>query len=193
MIDLGTPVTPKFKNSKPQRRVYVGFELPRLVDEHGPYIVGRIYTQTLSNKAKLREVVAAALGRAVTDADVRSGVTPRDLVGRSVVVSIAHVEKDDGTKRASVQRVRANTKSVQGYAAPFTYRIGEPLTDAVPEWAQTLINDSVEFRDLGKSRPQAQTPKAQAQAQPAPARDHIDEHERHVVGAESDVEEETVL
>lgn len=107
VVDLGHQWT-QFLNKpgKWSRQIYIGFEIPELTFEAEdkvtgeksikPRVIGRQYTLSYYKESRLKALVQALIGRALTDEEQnKTGYPLETLVGKPCLISVIHKE---GTK-----------------------------------------------------------------------------------------------
>lgn len=173
VIDLGTQRWEY--NGEPQigRKVLIAWELhgedeegkPLTMDDGRPLSVSSTYTLSLGKKAVLRSHLESWRGKAFTEQEM-AGFDVSQLLGQPCMVTIKHTSKNGKTYAnvAAVSRFPAALKAHKPAAVnPLQlFDISEPDADvfeALPEWIQTKINESVE-----RSAPAKQPTRAPARA-----------------------------
>lgn len=173
IYDLGTQVTPfkdeKTGEPKSAKQVFLQWELPtELMDDDRPFMIGRFYTASLSEKANLRHDLESWRGRAFT-AEELEGFDIRNVLGKCCMVSVIQYTKSDGTASSKVGNVMALPKGMQCPSPknkPIVFDI-DAWDDAVyaslDEYWQKTIAGSAEGKAYLAKRP---VPKATQQHQP---------------------------
>lgn len=108
MIDIGTHQSDYQGKTTYARKVVVRFELPTELMQDGdyagkPFIVGKYYTASLSEKANLRKDLESWRGRPFTDEELM-GFDSKNILDKPCMVNIVHTEKGKA-KIASVAPV----------------------------------------------------------------------------------------
>jgi len=116
LIDVG--LQPGFENGPPQRKVYIGFEVPaervEFTDKNGdkvegPSRIGRFYTASFNEKATLRHHLAAWRGRDFTPAELK-GFDLFNILGKSCLINVTH-KTTDTKVYANIQAIMALPKA----------------------------------------------------------------------------------
>src|SRR3990167_8405546 len=89
VIDLGTE--PSFRGNPPKRKVYIGWELDKLMDDGRPHLVGAFYSATLAPKADLRALLEAWRGKELTEEE-RKGFDLSVLLSKGCLLAITTPE-----------------------------------------------------------------------------------------------------
>lgn len=149
---------------KPQ--VYIRWQVPaeRIEwdkdGEHheGPMSIGKVYTESLSEKANLRKDLEAWRSRAFTK-DELAGFELFNILGKPCLLSVVHDTDESGKTRAYIQSVSALPK---GMIAP--KHEGDLLKydaentaqhDKLPEWLRKKIAEAVPPKANGVTPPPA--------------------------------------
>lgn len=163
VVDLGLQKQNYQGKESIRPKIYIRWELPTerilrqkngvTVDE--PFTVGCIYTNSLHEKAKLREHLQGWRGRAFTPSELTADFDLEKLAGTACQVSVEHEMKND--------RIQARVKKVVGWPKglprPKATEIGiilyspgkpEHLPD-LPQWLRNIIDQQV------KEEPKAAT------------------------------------
>lgn len=145
-------------NGKPQRKVYLRFEVPderveferdgKLVE--GPAIIGKMYTLSLSEKANLRRDLENWRGRLFA-ADELKGFDISKLLGKTCQVMVTHDHKD-GKTYANVNGIMGTSRDQKERAATLKpenalieYSVeshNQSAFEALPKW----IREKIEHR-----------------------------------------------
>ena len=107
IIDIGTQRGEYMGVANEQHKCIIGFELDELMStgEHAgkPFVVGKFYTVSLSEKANLRRDLEGWRGRAFTDEEL-NGFDSKNLLGKPCMLSIVKTDKGK-TKIASISKM----------------------------------------------------------------------------------------
>lgn len=113
VIDLGTQ-NGEYKGAVSiKRQVSIFWELPTELMTEGPskgkpFLVGKTYTASLSEKANLRQELATWRGRDFTPDELK-GFDAKNILGKPCMISVAHTEKG----RAKVSGVMSVPKGLE--------------------------------------------------------------------------------
>lgn len=154
LVDIG--LQPGFENGPPQRKVYVGFEVPserttwtdRDGNQHeGPMKVGRFYTASFNEKATLRQHLAAWRGRDFTPAELK-GFDLQNILGKACLINVSHKSVDTKVYAniTAIMALPKGTTAPQPEAAVLIYPFpSDPqVFDKVPEWLQKKIQSRLD-------------------------------------------------
>ena len=153
LVDIG--LQPGFENGPPQRKVYVGFEVPGELVEFtnkdgdkvtGPSRIGRFYTASFNEKATLRHHLAAWRGRDFTPVELK-GFDLHNILGKSCLINVVHKTVGDRTyaNLAAIMALPKGTKAVEPSSAVIMYpdSSNPRALDMVPEWLQKKIAEQI--------------------------------------------------
>lgn len=143
VIDLGTH-TRKYKDEKtgkdklkPNREIFLVFELRKRRTDGTPFVVGRAYTYSISDKAALTPVLTSLYGGDPQEMISEDGLAA-DLPGRNCLVDIQH-KKGTGNNAnktfANVKGVMASPEGIPAFTpemGPVTFELGQPE----PNWEE---------------------------------------------------------
>lgn len=99
-IDLGTHQSTYQGQTRFRHEVLLSWEIAdaeiRMQDGR-PFCIGRIYTWSMGEKSNLRKDLEAWRGQPFTDKDFgNGGFDIKNIVGKSCLINVAHVEKQNG-------------------------------------------------------------------------------------------------
>ena len=136
---------------KPQRKVYIRFEIPEERVEYekdgkqveGPLTIGSFYTASMNEKATLRKHLEGWRGKTFTD-DEAAAFDVSSLLGKACMLSV--IEKESGGKTYS--NITGMAKLPKGFTAteaenPLLYYdadSGQADYDALPKWLREKID-----------------------------------------------------
>lgn len=153
IADMGVQPSARFK---PQRKVYIRWELPDEVIEwqdregqkhKGPMVIGKQYTLSLSEKANLRADLESWRGRMFTAEELK-GFDLEKILGKPCQIGVTHNPKGDKTY-ANVSAVMGLSKGMQAPEAMgelISYSIeehDEEVFQKLPGWLQEAIKERV--------------------------------------------------
>lgn len=105
LIDLGTQNEEYLGKKKQVEQLMIGWELPNaLMDDGRPFMVSRIYTKSLNEKANLRSDLENWRGKDFTEEELK-GFDERKLLGKACLLQIIHKKKQGGGTTAKVSAV----------------------------------------------------------------------------------------
>ena len=136
---------------KPQRKIYVRFEIPAERVEYekdgktveGPLTIGSFYTASMNEKATLRKHLEGWRGKTFTD-DEAAQFDVSKLLGQGCMLSV--IEKESGGKTYS--NIAGMSKLPRGFEAPpaenpllyFDQESGDSAYEALPKWLREKID-----------------------------------------------------
>lgn len=168
LIDGGEQIVDYKDQRKLQEKIIITWEIPddtyEYEGETHPKQISRIYTNSLGERATLRQHLEAWRGRSFTDKEL-AGFDLRNVLGKACQMQIIHQERNN--------RVYANIKTIM--AVPKGMKVPEPSNELVafdldeekaldkletlPSWVQQYVRGSVtyekmvgneEFQELGE-------------------------------------------
>lgn len=153
IVELGTMETEYMGEKKLSRKIRLTWELPEELREFDgvqkPMVVGKTYTASLYEQAKLRPIVEGMLG-GLTEAQEES-FDIKSLLGTSCMIQVA-TEEYNGNKYASVVSCTQLPKSVTAPAqfndsVYFDYATFDEKTyEALPNWMKDKMAESSEMK-----------------------------------------------
>lgn len=154
LIDLGKQYSESFKNS--QEKVLIGWEVPDEVYESDgkqfPRTITKRYTNSLNERATLRQDLAAWHGRDFTTKELE-GFDLCNIVGTNCLINVIHREGSNGKTYAEVASIMALPKGTQKQALSGPKTIfnldTDPLeeVDNLPEWIAKTIKQSETYKE----------------------------------------------
>lgn len=136
---------------KPQRKIYVRFEIPAERVEYekdgktveGPLTIGSFYTASMNEKATLRKHLEGWRGKTFTD-DEAAAFDVSKLLGQAAMLSV--IEKDSGGKTYS--NIAGMSRLPKGFPATaaenpllyFDQDSGAAEYEALPKWLREKID-----------------------------------------------------
>lgn len=158
VIDLG--MQPGFENGPPQRKVYIGWEVPGETVEWtdkdgnkqtGPMKIGRQYTLSLNEKATLRAHLENWRGRAFTAQEL-AGFDLFNIANKACLIGVTHKTSGDRTY-ANVTSVMALPKGTPAPVASGKIQLypdpADPgVLERLPEWLQKKIAEQADAKPV---------------------------------------------
>ena len=159
IVDQGTQETEFNGEKKIARKVRFTWETPEetavFKQENGeqPFLVSKVFTLSLHEKASLTKTIESWLGRKLTDEEKSNGYDITSFLGKECIINIVHKESGD--------KIYANVDSVsplmKGMTAPkqitesvlFSLEKGEydqSIFDGLGEWLKNIIIQSPEYQ-----------------------------------------------
>lgn len=134
-------------------QIAIVWELPKLRMEDGrPFVISKVYTASLSEKANLRKDLKAWRGKDLSEAELKETYDFKKLLGQWCSLSIAHTEKDGKTYAniSSIAKLMSElipvAKETEVYNDLTWYDLEEPDEDSFAKlfsWIQDKINSRV--------------------------------------------------
>lgn len=165
LIDLGTHWNEMYKVDRHQ--VYIGFELPNermkwtdenKVEHEGPFMVGGFYTLSLSEKSKLRPLLASWRGRDFTEEEL-NGFVMKNILDKPCMLNIISVQKNNKSR----SEIAAIMPPMKGANIPkrendlIYFSLEEYNKDdfeKVPKGLKKMIEESNEWKQIhGQAEP----------------------------------------
>lgn len=160
IVDLG--MQPGFEGGAPQRKVYIGWEVPGETVEWtdkegnpqtGPMKIGRQYTLSLNEKATLRAHLENWRGKAFTAEELK-GFDLFNIANKACLIGVTHKTTGDKTYAnvSSVMSLPKGTPAVVAKGAILLYPDpSDPgVFERLPEWLQKRINEQLDAKPVEK-------------------------------------------
>lgn len=172
VLDLGTQDGSWQGTPNKKHQIQIGWELcDERMEDGRPFVAGKRYTFSSSEKATLRQDLEAWRGRPFSEEDLSGppkGFHIRKIIGVPCLLTIIHETKADGHVRAkvsSVTKIMKNQVVPQMVNAPqyLSLTPGEfdrAIFDALPDFFKETIVKSPEFYKLTHPDAPAATPGA---------------------------------
>ena len=153
IVELGTMEVEYAGEKKMSRKIRLTWELPEEVREFDgemkPMVVGKTFTASLFEQAKLRPIVVGMLGSLSEEEEAEFDI--KSLLGRSCMLQVSH-EEYNGRKYANVASCTQLPKSVQApkqvntsvYFDYATFDEGE--YQKLPQWMKDKMAESQEMK-----------------------------------------------
>lgn len=151
MVDLGTQYNKTYENH--QHKVRLGWELNELMKDGRPFVISKLYTASLNEKANLRHDLESWRGKTFSD-DELMGFELKAVLGAPAMISVVHSEYQ-GKTYANVASVTAPPKGMQVPDPVNNKTFFEINADGsydhdayakVPEWLQKKIMEAEELK-----------------------------------------------
>lgn len=155
-IDLGTQMIEWQGTRKTQRKVLLSWEFPEERMENGePFVIGRKYTWSMSDKASLRKDLQSWRGKAFTEDDF-AGPTRfniKNVLGKPCLINVVHEASKDGGKvfanMASISPLPKGMPTPTGINPIVYFSLERHLFDA-----ETLDSLSDKLKEIIKGSPE---------------------------------------
>lgn len=155
IIELGTMVGEYMGKPTQKKKIRLTWELPEETREFDgvqkPMVVGKTYTASLFEMAKLRPIVAGMLGGLTEEQEENFDI--KSLLGKACMLQIAH-EEYNGNKYASVVSCTQLPKSV---AKPTQFNDSQYLDygdgwdsgvyEKLPQFVKDKMSESLEMKE----------------------------------------------
>jgi hypothetical protein len=144
MIEIGTVVESFKGQSKTQRKVRIGWELPMEMRDFGgvdkPLVISKEYTLSMNEKSNLRKDLKSWRGKDFTEDEAKSFDITR-LLGVACMLNIIHVQSEDGSR--TYAQISGITPLPKGFTCPPQFN---PTTElSYDHWDQDLYNALPDF------------------------------------------------
>lgn len=158
VIDFGSHAFQEGDPRKPQ--IWIGWELcEEVMDDGRPWVIGRQYTLSSFETAKLRTHLEAWRGSPFKDEDFgpQGKFDIRNLIGASCLINVEHVVNAKGVTKAKPAAVMVPQKGTPRKIKPTNPQVYFSLDpaefdvatyDGLPEWMQDKIAKSPEWAAL---------------------------------------------
>ncbi|HEX8333695.1 MAG TPA: hypothetical protein VF622_13830 [Segetibacter sp.] len=160
MIEIGTVEETIQNQTKTQKKVRIGWELPTELkvfnEEKGeqPRVISKEFTLSLHEKSNLRKTLASWRGKDFTEEQAKAfDITV--LVGVPCMLNIIHKPSKDGSK--TYEEIGSISPMPKGYTCPDqinkTFVLGydafdQDLFDSLPDFIKDKMKTSEEFKSL---------------------------------------------
>lgn len=168
VYDIGTQET----DYGPKRQIRLTWELTEeLMDDGRPFVMGKVYTTSLNEKARLRADLEAWRGRPFTEAEMKR-FDVAALLGKACLLNVVHKPSQDGSK--TYANIKSISPLMKGMKAPepqnplIQFSIDEcdgRFPEGMPEFIQKKVAESPEWKRL--VNPAAHAVETVPQADPA--------------------------
>lgn len=160
VVDLGVQSTTYMGESKQQHKVYLRWEVPdeRVTytkddkEVEGPCSIGQVYTLSLSEKAKLRQILQDWRGKLFTPEELK-GFDITQVAGKCCQITVQHKPGADGTMYANVTSVmgvskdqRERAKAAKSEVGVLVFSIDESddeTYERLPKWIKEKLQDRI--------------------------------------------------
>ena len=99
VIDKGLQPTPWGEKKK----VEIRWQIDELMEDGERFLVVRWFTNSLNERAALRQLLETWRGKHYTDEEAKAGVDLERLIGQPALLTIVHTERDNGGVFANVK------------------------------------------------------------------------------------------
>lgn len=162
IIELGTMHGEYMGQPKTQKKIRLSWELPEETAEFDgekkPLVVGKTFTASLYEQAKLRPIVAGMLGGLTEEQEEVFNI--KDLLGKACILQVSHDEYM-GRKFANIlsaaQLPKGTSKPVQTNPSLYLdYSDGwdETVYTSLPQWLKDKMAESDEMKARQEVRPE---------------------------------------
>jgi len=154
VVDLGTQYSEYY--DKESQKIILTVEIPSeriIIDgKEMPRVLSRTYTNSLHEKAVLRQDLEAVRGIAFTDEQL-AGFDVKNVIGANCLVTVVHAERD-GKTYANIKGMAALMKGMaklEPETPTIVYDIdedGSNISQDLPDWIKNMIKKSKEFKKM---------------------------------------------
>lgn len=160
-VDLGTqPKSPFYEDAMPTHKVRISWELDEAMEDGRPFVISKMYTWSMGERATLRAHLESWRGRPFRKEDFgRGGFDTRKLLGVGCTLTVQHKEVN-GQLRSVVQGVAPMMKGQKAFTPqnPSTYfslapdRFDRTVFDGLSEKTREMIRQTPEYVALTATR-----------------------------------------
>ena len=153
VIDMGTQLNQLFGNK--QRKLMLTWEVPEALIEvddgdKKPMLISRTYTQSLNEKAILRQHLEAWRGKKFSEQEL-TGFDPKNLLGKPCQLQVIHNDKGYADVQAVMAVPRGTPVPAQAHKSVY-FDLSDPacleMMDELPEFVKDKIKASPEYGQL---------------------------------------------
>ena len=155
VVDCGMQKIEWKGEEKWQHKVWIAFEIPAVrvqwtdkedVEHDKPAIIGKMYTNSISEKAHLGIHLAAWRGKAFTNKEIADGFDVSVLLDKPCQVSVAHNTANNGKTYANINAIMGLPAGVEAPAREGDLMLYDPgaaeapqVFEKLPEWLQEKV------------------------------------------------------
>jgi hypothetical protein len=164
IIDLGTQDESYQGKAKKVRQVMVGWELPNLPMEDGrPFLLSKIYTMSLNERANLRSDLENWRGKDLTDEEA-ANFDEKVLLGKVCLLNVKHTDK----KKAKVDSIMPVPRDADGKPTlPVPKQVNESIYVSLE--AAVFDREASTSSPTGRRRRSRSRPSGRRSARPRPS------------------------
>lgn len=161
IVELGTMEGEYMGNPTKKRKIRLTWELPEETRDFDgaqkPLVVGKTYTASLFEQAKLRPIVIGILGSLSEEEEESFDI--KNLLGKSCMLQVSH-EEYNGRKYANVASCTQLPKSVKApkqvnESVYFDYATFDEAEYAkLPQWMKDKMAESIEMKERNGVSPE---------------------------------------
>lgn len=155
VLDFGTQEDTYEGRTSSRPKVWLGFEVPSELKSDGePFVIGREYTFSSSERSTFRKHLQAWRGKPFEDSDFgpNGSFDVENLIGVGCLISVEH----NANGRAVITSIMAlpkgtpapEAKSGKSFLDLSSGELNQELFDSLPEWMQERIAKSPEFAEV---------------------------------------------
>lgn len=161
IIDLGTQTNDYLGEVSKKRQIFIGWELPfKKIEVDGkekPHIIGKFYTWSSHEKARLRIDLEAWLGRKFATDEEVAEFDLNDIIGKGFTLSL--VENQNG--KINIQSIAGISEGV-ARTMPHMFNLAQifyldefiqSVFDELPKGFQEMIKNSPEYEEIINGTP----------------------------------------
>lgn len=161
LVDMGYQVTEYMGEKSLKMQVYIRWQIPseRITfkdadgnEKEGPMVIGKVYTNSLSEKANLRKDLQGWRGKAFTK-DELNGFDLQNIVGKCCQIVVTHREARNGNTYANVTTVAGWPKGMDPIEAEnetlvFSAEDDVGDVEALPKWLKEKVTNQATGQEL---------------------------------------------
>jgi len=151
VYDLGTQIQVRFDN-KEIHKVLVSWEVPderiKKDEKDFPMTISKQYTLSLHRKANLTKDLESWLSKRFTDEERKAGFDLHQILSKTCQLQIVWNVSGENTYAnvGAIMALPKGTKSLEPESSLKFYSIEDELTNDIPEWIQTIVKESKEYK-----------------------------------------------
>ena len=156
VVDCGMQKTTWNDEDKWQHKIWIAFEIPAVrvswrdkedQEHEGPALIGKMYTNSIYEKAALGQHLASWRGKSFTSKEVADGFDVSALLDKECQLSVTHRQSKDGQKvYANITGIMGLPPGVQVPARETDLTLYDPTAseapavfDRLPNWLQEKV------------------------------------------------------
>jgi hypothetical protein len=154
VVDLGSRKN-QFGNNV--RSVLIQFEIPEIrSDEDKPRVQSRMFTLSMHEKSRLRELLESWRGKRFTEEDLKDKKWDVcQMIGENAMLQILHDKKGENTyaKIKNILPYKGEKKAPELDQIQFSLAesVDDDMLLLLPEWMQKMIKESPEYKEQKES------------------------------------------
>lgn len=156
VVDCGMQKTTWNDEDKWQHKVWIAFEIPAVrvewtdkedKEHEGPALIGKLYTNSIYEKAALGQHLASWRGKSFTSKEVADGFDVGVLIDKPCQISVTHKQSKDGSKTyANITGIMGLPAGLEAPPRETDLTLYDPTSseapqvfDRLPKWLQEKV------------------------------------------------------